>query len=422
MAVYSMTGYASAQHGAASQSTATESAAPPTRRLGLEIRSVNSRFLDLSFRLPDELRALEPALRALVTRQIKRGKVEVRAAIENLDSGALPDPSPRLLQRLDALQETVRAWLPLAAPLSVAEVLRLGSSHGAAQDDWSAAVPALAEEALTALLAAREREGKRLSAMQLDRVKQLRALAEQAQPLVPQAVQRQQERFVQKYTEALQAVGGSVTPEAAQERALQETVRSWLPAAAPLTVAEVLRLGSTHTGTQDDWAAIAPGLAEEALQALLAARKQEGTRLATMLQERVQQLRTLTQQAVPLVPKLVEQQRQRFMERWKEAMGLAEGSVAPEAARDRALSEATAFAIRIDVAEEVTRLQSHLDEIERLLKKGGEVGKRLDFLIQELHREANTLGSKSAALELTRISVDMKVLIEQMREQVQNIE
>ena len=305
MAVYSMTGYASAQHGAASTSAAAESGPLPSRRLGLEIRSVNSRFLDLSFRLPDELRALEPALRTLVTRQIKRGKVEVRAAIENLDSGALPDPSPRLLQRLDALQETVRAWLPLAAPLSVAEVLRLGSNHGTAQDDWSAAVPALAEKAL---------------------------------------------------------------------------------------------------------------------KALLAARQQEGARLASMLHERVQQLRTLTLQAVPLVPKLVEQQRQRFMERWKEAMGLAEGSVAPEAARDRALSEATAFAIRIDVAEEVTRLQSHLDEIERLLKQGGEVGKRLDFLIQELHREANTLGSKSAALELTRISVDMKVLIEQMREQVQNIE
>jgi hypothetical protein len=86
------------------------------------------------------------------------------------------------------------------------------------------------------------------------------------------------------------------------------------------------------------------------------------------------------------------------------------------------LSEATAFAIRIDVAEEITRLASHLDEIERLTTKGGEIGKRLDFLIQELHREANTMGSKSAALELTRISVDMKVLIEQMREQVQNIE
>jgi uncharacterized protein (TIGR00255 family) len=70
----------------------------------------------------------------------------------------------------------------------------------------------------------------------------------------------------------------------------------------------------------------------------------------------------------------------------------------------------------------MTRLQSHLDEISRLVQKGGEIGKRLDFLIQELHREANTLGSKSSALELTKISVDMKVLIEQMREQVQNIE
>ena len=300
-----MTGYASVQHGAVSQSATTESPSPSSRRLGLEIRSVNSRFLDLTFRLPDELRSLEPALRTLVTRTVRRGKVEVRASIENVDAGALPELSPRLLQRLDTLQETVR---------------------------------------------------------------------------------------------------------------------SWLPSAAPLTVAEVLRLGSAQPGLQDDWSAAAPALADKALQALLAARQQEGARLADMLHERVQQLRALTQQAVPLVPRLVEQQRQRFMERWKEAMGLAEGSVAPEAARDRALSEATAFAIRIDVAEEVTRLQSHLDEIERLLKKGGEVGKRLDFLIQELHREANTLGSKSAALELTRISVDMKVLIEQMREQVQNIE
>ena len=123
-----------------------------------------------------------------------------------------------------------------------------------------------------------------------------------------------------------------------------------------------------------------------------------------------------------MIPQLVEQQRTRFLERWKEAMALAEGATLPEVAQDRALTEATAFAIRIDVAEELTRLDSHLDEITRLVTKGGEIGKRLDFLIQELHREANTMGSKSAALELTRISVDMKVLIEQMREQVQNIE
>lgn len=302
MAVYSMTGYASAQQSASAGGGETDGR---TRRLGLEIRSVNSRFLDLSFRLPDELRAQEPVLRGLLTARLKRGKVEVRASIESEDANALPDPAPRLLQRLNSAQDAVRAWLPDAAPLSVADALRLCANAGSAQDDWSDAVPALAEKALKDLLSAREREGKRLSAM---------------------------------------------------------------------------------------------------------------------LQDRLEQLRALAHQATPLVPKLVEQQRQRFMERWKEAMALADNATLPEAAQDRALTEATAFAIRIDVAEEITRLDSHLDEIERLLKKGGEVGKRLDFLIQELHREANTLGSKSAAMELTRISVDMKVLIEQMREQVQNIE
>ena len=300
-----MTGYASAQHRASATGTETDARMPQSRRLGLEIRSVNSRFLDLSFRLPDELRAMEPVLRSMLTTRLKRGKVEVRAALESDDSSALQDPPARLLQRLNSLQDSVKAWLPNAAPLSVADAMRLCANAHSGNEDWSEAVPVLAEEALTALMAAREREGKRLAAMLVDRLKQLRAL---------------------------------------------------------------------------------------------------------------------TQQAVPMVPLLVEQQRLRFMERWKEAMALTDGAVLPEAARDRALTEATAFAIRIDVAEEVTRLKSHLDEIERLLKKGGEVGKRLDFLIQELHREANTLGSKSAALDLTRISVDMKVLIEQMREQVQNIE
>ena len=97
-------------------------------------------------------------------------------------------------------------------------------------------------------------------------------------------------------------------------------------------------------------------------------------------------------------------------------------SVGADALQERALNEAAAYALRIDVAEELARLGAHLDEIERLLAKGGEVGKRLDFLIQELQREANTLGSKSSALELTNVAVEMKVAIEQMREQVQNIE
>ncbi|MGE8396083.1 MAG: YicC/YloC family endoribonuclease [Comamonas sp.] len=297
-----MTGYASVQHAPASTE---DNASAQNVRLGLEIRAVNSRFLDLTFRLPDELRSQEPALRTLLTQRLKRGKVEVRAAIDVDASASLPQPTVALLQRMQSVQDLVQAWLPDAKALTVSDALRLAGSGNAVQVDWQEVVPNLANRAVSDLIDARAREGKRL---------------------------------------------------------------------------------------------------------------------AEMLQDRVQQLRELAAQAVPLVPQLVEQQRQRFLERWQEAMGLTEGQVAPDAARDRALSEATAFAIRIDVAEEITRLDSHLDEVERLLKKGGEIGKRLDFLIQEMHREANTLGSKSAALDLTRISVDMKVLIEQMREQVQNIE
>ncbi|MGZ5277582.1 MAG: endoribonuclease YicC domain-containing protein, partial [Caldimonas sp.] len=120
----------------------------------------------------------------------------------------------------------------------------------------------------------------------------------------------------------------------------------------------------------------------------------------------------------------VARQQQRFVERWNDALeqtGAAQ-SISREAAQERALNEAAAYAIRIDVAEELGRLGSHLDEIQRLLAKGGEVGKRLEFLIQELLREANTLGSKSSSIEMTAISVDMKVAIEQLREQVANVE
>lgn len=300
-----MTGYAAMQSNAASSSTENETSADTSSRLGVEIRSVNSRFLDLAFRLPDELRQAEPALRELLTTKLKRGKVELRVALESSSAGSLKPPSSVTLQRLGSIEDTIKSWLPSAASLSVADVLRLATNEDKKPHDYSEELIKLAKKALKELLAAREREGARLKLMLLDRTTRLRTLA-----------------------------------------------------------------------------------------------------LA----------------AAPLVPQLVEQQKKRFLDRWQETMALAEGQILPEAAQDRALAEATAYAIRIDVAEEITRLASHLDEIDRLLEAGGELGKRLDFLIQELHREANTLGSKSASLEMTRISVDMKVLIEQIREQVQNIE
>jgi uncharacterized protein (TIGR00255 family) len=165
-------------------------------------------------------------------------------------------------------------------------------------------------------------------------------------------------------------------------------------------------------------------LATRCIERLSDARAREGERLAVVLSERVAHLHTLAGAAEPLVPAAVARAQQRFLDRWKEALDKAGGpqSVTREAIEERALNEAAAYAIRIDVAEELARLRSHLDEVARLLAKGGEIGKRLEFLIQELLREANTLGSKSTSIEMTAISVDMKVAIEQLREQVQNIE
>jgi uncharacterized protein (TIGR00255 family) len=300
-----MTGYAAVQSTPARTAPEADAGTGSNARLGVEIRSVNSRFLDLALRLPDELRQAEPALRELLTGKLKRGKVEIRVSLDSQSGGGLKAPASATLQRLGSMEDTVRSWLPGAAALSVADILRMAAGEDKTAHDYSD---------------------------------------------------------------------------------------------------ELLKL------------------AKKALKDLLAAREREGARLAQMLLERTGQLRALAASATPMVPKLVSQQKARFMERWKEAMALTDGSTLPEAAQDRALLEATSFAIRIDVAEEITRLNSHLDEIDRLLAAGGEVGKRLDFLIQELHREANTLGSKSGSLELTHVSVDMKVLIEQIREQVQNIE
>jgi uncharacterized protein (TIGR00255 family) len=271
-----------------------------------ELRSVNGRFLDLTLRLPDELRALEPALRELVAGAVKRGKVELRISSQRESDAGLPSPGVEQLNRLLRVGDTVQSWLPKAAPLSVHE--------------------------------------------------------------------------------ALQWCRGNAAEARLDEPALQA--------------------------------------ARDAVAALLKARGREGERLAAVLHERISHLRTLAEQAKPLLPAVVQRHQQRFLERWHEALQVsgAAQSVSAEALQERALNEAAAFAIRIDVAEELARLTAHLDEVERLLHKGGEVGKRLDFLIQELQREANTLGSKSAALELTRIAVEMKVAIEQMREQVQNIE
>ncbi|MDE2080396.1 MAG: YicC family protein [Burkholderiales bacterium] len=214
------------------------------------------------------------------------------------------------------------------------------------------------------------------------------------------------------------------TPEQLNRLAHQQAaVQGWLPQARSLSVDEVLHWcrGGSAAAALDEPALRA---ARDCIDGLREARAREGARLVAMLLGRVARLRELAAQAAPLVPAVVQRQQARFLERWNEALASvqAAASVPAQSLHERAMGEAATFALRIDVAEELSRLASHLDEIERLLTTGGELGKRLEFLIQELQREANTLGSKSAALELTTISVEMKVAIEQMREQVQNIE
>lgn len=304
MAVYSMTGYA----GAASDAGAIPS-------VTVDLRSVNGRFLDLSLRLPDELRGLEPALRELVTSSCKRGKIELRVSTSRETDTGLQPPADGQLARLAEVQAMVQARLPQARALSVHEALGWCRGSGASElsDDTAIAV---ARRALAGLREARAREGERLATMLRERLARLRELSAQAAPLIGAVVQRQQARFLERWDEAL-------------SQALAKG-----PDGAP--------------------AAPEPGLRERA--------------------------------------------------------------------HERALAEAAAYAIRIDVAEELSRLSSHIEEIERLLAAGGELGKRLEFLIQELQREANTLGSKSVDTRTSQAAVELKVLIDQVREQIQNIE
>ncbi|WP_374486895.1 YicC/YloC family endoribonuclease [Zoogloea sp.] len=269
--------------------------------LHLELRSVNSRYLDLAFRINDDLRQAEPMLREAITAKLRRGKVECRFNLQAKDS------APRdlaingaLLTQLKTAQAAVQAELPQAAPLSVAEVLR-----------WPGM---LADDSVT--------------------------------------------------FESLQ-------PEIA--------------------------------------ATIAAALDE-----LIATRQREGEKLAEMIRGRIAHMRSLVATVQPRVPALVAEYQEKLATRLRDAAATLDD--------DRIRLEVGLFAQRVDVAEELSRLSTHLDEVERILKAGGAAGKRLDFLMQELNREANTLGSKAMAADMTAIAVELKLAIEQMREQVQNIE
>jgi uncharacterized protein (TIGR00255 family) len=287
--IQSMTGYAAA------------AADSPRGTLSLELRSVNARFLDLQFRVAEELRPLEPKLRDLILARVARGKIDCRLFLNDKDVPQRPQRlNTEALARLRSLAAEAQKTFPDAAPLRVADVLR-----------WPGVV--------------------------------------------------------------------------AEPEADEETLR-----------------------------AIAERLCQAALAQLVAARAREGAKLAASIGERIAAMRRRVEEVAPLVPQSLAAYQARLAERLREALGTADD--------DRVRAELAVFAAKVDVDEELERLRAHLAEAERTLKQGGAVGKRLDFIAQELNREANTLASKAASQPLSDCALELKLLVEQIREQVQNIE
>jgi uncharacterized protein (TIGR00255 family) len=217
-----------------------------------------------------------------------------------------------------------------------------------------------------------------------------------------------------------QAGARALVPDPDALQALQSAatqVLSRFPQARPLSVSEVLHWPGVLADEM-----LSPDKLKDAVLSLLAqalgelnqTRQREGAKLEQLLRDRLERITELVKNAQPLMPAAIKA----FQD--KLAARIAEAGASPS--DERLQQEVVLYAARIDVDEELTRLVAHVAEMSRVLDKGGACGKRLDFLCQELNREANTLGSKSVANEITRISVELKVLIEQMREQVQNIE
>ena len=284
--------------------------------LQVECRAVNSRFLDLGFRLPDECRGAEPILRELVTQSLSRGKVEFRAA-----------------------------W-------------RINNSCGAAKANPQA-----------------------LGALNQDRLEALKILQAKAQ---------------ETFTDA-------------REFSISDVLR-W-----PGVVSE-------PRGEEEGWIAATVEAGKAALTVLMDSRSTEGKALVGVLTSITGKMRAIVKTIEPKVPEYVAQYQAKLTERLSEALAAQEQAKSGTELMERIRQEVVLYAVRIDVAEEFARLKTHLQAVDTALAGKGPVGKRLDFLMQELNREANTLSSKSVSEECTQAALELKLLIEQMREQVQNLE
>jgi uncharacterized protein (TIGR00255 family) len=209
-----------------------------------------------------------------------------------------------------------------------------------------------------------------------------------------------------------------VDPERARQLiSAAEKVAALIKQPAPLNPLEILAWPGVLVGDSTDPQALnnaALQLFHQALEQMKAGRLREGEELAHLINERLDAIGTETATLRSQVPQMLAAQRQKLIDRCAE--------MRVELDPQRLEQELVMLAQKSDVAEELDRLGTHVTEVRRVLKSGGAAGRRLDFLMQELNREANTLGSKAFDTRSTQAAVNLKVLIEQMREQVQNIE
>ncbi len=206
------------------------------------------------------------------------------------------------------------------------------------------------------------------------------------------------------------------TSTVAQIAQTLQTLQAHFPNAQPINLVQVLNMPGVMQTQTVDQEALANTLKQalnQVLDDMLSARAREGEKLKQVILERLTEIRAQVKIVKPLLPELIKQYQQKLTTKLQEVM-LADD--------ERVRQEIVLYAQKIDVDEELERLNAHVQEVERIMAVGGQVGKKLDFLMQELNREANTLGSKSVAIETTQVSMQLKVLIEQMREQIQNIE
>jgi uncharacterized protein (TIGR00255 family) len=212
-----------------------------------------------------------------------------------------------------------------------------------------------------------------------------------------------------------------------QLAAWNREVQVALPDARSLSVADVLRWNGvleTPAASSDELRVALLDLLQTVLQEFSASRAREGEKLKDFLLQRVDKIEALRNEVAPHVPAAIAAYEQKLTARLRDAIQNAamQDAETHGISDERIRQEITLFASKIDVDEELSRLSSHLTEMRRILSQGGAVGKRLDFLMQELNREANTLGSKSVDAQVSRSAMEMKILIEQMREQIQNLE